>query len=275
MAAFEMMEAVNSPGTPGRTGDDRYGFDAGAGTAWVLDGATDVTALRPFPQAESGAAWVAEALSQRLMVAPGTGMDTVAYWRDVMGDVRLRAARDSALPLDSLPPEAWPIASGVWLRRQGEVAELAWMGDCVALDLGTGEVHGANHAIVQETEESRKLAPLSEAERWEQARQSRIATNTSDRPIFGLDPDKAAGLSRKTIDIAAGQSLVLMSDGFYRLVEPYGIAADGAALAALIREQGLSGAISRLRAHEAETADADIVRIKPSDDSCALWIRFS
>lgn len=275
MAALEMIEAVNSPGTPGKTGDDRYGFDAGAGTAWVLDGATDVTALKPFPRAESSAAWLAEALSQRLMVAPPAGMDAVAYWRDVMADVRARAEGESAIPLASLPPEARPIASGMWMRRLGSSLELAWMGDCLALELDTGVLHGADHAIAQETADSRGLVALSEAERWEQARLSRAATNTSSRPIFGLDPEKAAGLNRKTVAITSGSSIVLMSDGFFRLVDPYGIAADGRALARLIREDGLAGALSRLRAFEAETPDAEIVRIKPSDDSCALWLQLS
>ncbi|MEO1787269.1 MAG: hypothetical protein AAFR41_09625, partial [Pseudomonadota bacterium] len=99
MSAFKVIETVNSPGKPGKTGDDRSGFDASAGTAWVLDGATDVTPLKPFPQAESGAAWVADALSARLMVAPSTRLDARAYWREVMADVRERAARESTIPL--------------------------------------------------------------------------------------------------------------------------------------------------------------------------------
>ncbi len=275
MSAFELVEAVNSPGTPGRMGDDRYGFDAGAGTAWVLDGATDVTDLKPFPQAESGAAWLAEALSERLMVPPPEDLDPVAYWRDVMSDVRLRAARESTIPLATLPPEARPVASGIWLHRRGNRAELAWMGDCLALDLDTGAIHGADHSIAQETEDSRQLAPLSEAERWEKARLSRRATNTSAKPIFGLDPEKADGLSIKHAEISPGSSMVLLSDGFFRLVDPYRLVPDGPSLAALVRSEGLSGALSVMRGFEAETPDDEIVRIKPSDDACALWLQFT
>ncbi len=55
---LEAVSTVNDPGMPGKTGDDRVGFDAAAGTVWVLDGATDVTDLRPFPACESGAAWI-------------------------------------------------------------------------------------------------------------------------------------------------------------------------------------------------------------------------
>lgn len=273
MAALTYVEAVNSPGTPGKTGDDRYGFDAQAGTAWVLDGATDVTALKPFPSAESGAAWVAEALSRRLMIAPPPAdLDARSYWRDVMADTREAATAASTVPLEDLPPEALPIASGIWLRRRDDTVELAWMGDCVALDMDTGEIHGAADAIAAETEDSESLASLTEAERWEAARQSRIVTNTTGKPAFGLFPERAAALSTTTLTIAGGRSLVLMSDGFYRLIEPYALAADGPALAAMIRDIGLSGALNRLRTFEADTPPDSIARIKPSDDSCALWV---
>ena len=70
---LDIISTVNDPGVPGKTGDDRTGFDAAAGTAWVLDGATDVTDLRPFPACESGAAWIAEVLSDRLMQGPEAG----------------------------------------------------------------------------------------------------------------------------------------------------------------------------------------------------------
>jgi hypothetical protein len=37
---IEVLGTVNDPGTPGKSGDDRYGFEAAAGRAWVIDGAT-------------------------------------------------------------------------------------------------------------------------------------------------------------------------------------------------------------------------------------------
>lgn len=275
MSAFKVIETVNSPGKPGKTGDDRSGFDASAGTAWVLDGATDVTPLKPFPQAESGAAWVADALSARLMVAPSTRLDARAYWREVMADVRERAARESTIPLDRLPPEAWPIASGIWMRRASDTAEFGWMGDCLALELETGTIIGNVESVAQETEDSRTMATQTKEEQWEAARQSRVQTNSSDRPIFGLYPDRAAGMTTRSLEVRRGTEFVMMSDGFYRLIDPYRIFADGAGLAAMIRASGLSGAVEALRAFESRTEAADISRIKASDDACALWIELT
>ena len=126
-----ILDTVNDPGTPGKTGDDRVGFDASAGTAWVLDGATDVTNLRPFNRAESGAAWVAQALSDRLIIAPHEGETVEAYFEDVLTDVRQRATKETRLPLDSLPGEALPIASGIWMHLEDDTATFAWLGDCM------------------------------------------------------------------------------------------------------------------------------------------------
>ena len=144
MAAFEIVDAVNSPGSAGKTGDDRYGYDDGAGTAWVLDGATDATPLQPFPGAESGAAWFADTLSSHLLGHSPTADETAeAYFQRILTRVRTRAEAESDIALASLPAAAWPIASGIWLRRLGHAAELCWLGDCMALDLKTGEIMGA------------------------------------------------------------------------------------------------------------------------------------
>ena len=116
---LDVVSTVNDPGVPGKTGDDRAGFDAAAGTAWVLDGATDVTDLRPFPACESGAAWIAEALSDRLMQAPQSGETPEAYFASVLADVRQRAEAETRIPLDKLPGEALPIASGIWMWLEG------------------------------------------------------------------------------------------------------------------------------------------------------------
>ncbi len=44
---FSVIEQVNLPGGTG-TGDDRVGFDEARQTAWVIDGATDVSDARLF-----------------------------------------------------------------------------------------------------------------------------------------------------------------------------------------------------------------------------------
>ncbi|MCI4643354.1 MAG: protein phosphatase 2C domain-containing protein [Hyphomonadaceae bacterium] len=275
MAAFDIIEAVNSPGTPGKTGDDRYGFDAGEGTAWVLDGATDATPLQPFPGVESGAAWFAETLSDALLAnAHKAGETAEVYLQRVLATVRQRAEDESETSLESLPPEAWPIASGIWLRRLDEHIELCWLGDCMALDLATGTVIGTENASEKESAENREILKRSETEIWDAVRQARRQTFETRKPIFSLRPEVAAPLNTAHLPVESTTQLVLMSDGFYRLIHPYGLH-DGPALAEAIRTHGLGALITQLRDHEARHSREDMARIKRADDACALWLAFT
>ena len=229
-----ILDTVNDPGTSGKTGDDRVGFDASAGTAWVLDGATDVTDLRPFNRAESGAAWVAQALSDRLIIAPHDGETVEAYFEHVLSDVRQRAVKETRLPLDSLPGEALPIASGMWMRLEGDTATFAWLGDC--------------------------MAHLQAARR----QSNEQATG------FGLDPRAAANLQTQVMTLQAGDRICLMSDGLYRLVSPYATHTPDTFMA-LVAEDGLGAAITTLRAFES-TPDRGMPRLKARDDSSGVYV---
>lgn len=274
MAAFEIVDAVNSPGTPGKMGDDRYGFDAGAGTAWVLDGATDATPEQPFPGAESGAAWFADTLSAHLVGhAPKDGETSEAYFKRILARVREKAEAESETLLDSLPPAAWPIASGIWLRRSGETVELCWLGDCMALDLITGEEYGPIGASEQESEDNREVLKRSEEDIWNAVREARRAAFVAEKPIFSLRPQVIRELNRVSLPATAGTQILLMTDGFYRLIHPYRLY-DGPALAKAVRARGLGELITQLRTHEAGLSRQAIGRVKRADDSCALWLSF-
>ena len=276
--ALDVLETVNDPGQPGRTGDDRFGYDLGTGTAWVLDGATDVSDLRPFPRAESGAAWIAEALSARLMRAPAAGERAADYFEAVLSDVRDMAARESGIALSSLPLEASPIAAGIWMRLAAPGrAEFCWLGDCMAIVShapGEATLIGTPEKAEDETRAARTLLAMSVEDRLEALRAARREQNTPGRAIFGLDPGAAQHLERREITLAEGADILLMSDGFFRLVSPYAEMTP-AELMDTVREHGLIGALQRLRALEgAATDNAARGRIKTRDDACAVWLRY-
>ncbi|MEM1151317.1 MAG: protein phosphatase 2C domain-containing protein [Pseudomonadota bacterium] len=274
MAAIAVLDCVNSPGKLGGTGDDRYGFDAQMGTAWVLDGATDATDQMPFPGAESGAAWIAETLSDTLLAEPPLTRAAPDYFRTVLETVRIRAEEESHVPLETLPPEALPIASGIWMRRLGDTVEFAWLGDCMALDMSTGGVLGPVEDVADETRQAQAALVLGDAEIREQVRLARAERHASGRPIFGLMPEDGARVNLVRVAARPGAGFVLMSDGFYRLIEPYGLFG-GPELAQAISRCGLSGLITRLRDFEASSAHGDLARIKRSDDACALWVEIA
>ncbi|MEL6325169.1 MAG: hypothetical protein AAFQ84_13155, partial [Pseudomonadota bacterium] len=194
MARLDLLDAVNDPGKPGQTGDDRYGFDEVSGRAWVLDGATDVTPLKPFPQFESGAAWYADTLSGWLLNNPPTGSSDRAYWQTAITAMRAAADADSELPVDSLPKEAWPIASGIYCHLDGSAAEFCWMGDCIAFlktQEGAVQILGNHEVPDAETDEAIRLNALSEAAKWEELRLQRAAANSGVPHVFGIRPEAA------------------------------------------------------------------------------------
>jgi serine/threonine protein phosphatase PrpC len=267
-----VLETVNDPGTPGRTGDDRFGFDEAAGTAWALDGATDVTHLRPFPDAESGAAWIAAALSARLMAPPALGEMPEAYFAKVLTDVRARAQASTRIPLDDLPGEARPIASGMWMQVVNERAVFAWLGDCMALLRRAARVTviGSPGKAEDETVTARRLLAVSPEERLAQLQTDRRRSN-ANRTCFGLDPHAAANLETQAVVLAPGDTICLMSDGLYRLIAPYGTHTPERFMD-LVADTGLSGAVAVLRAFE-DAPGRDMNRIKARDDACGVLLR--
>jgi hypothetical protein len=269
---LDVISTVNDPGVPGKTGDDRAGFDAAAGTAWVLDGATDVTDLRPFPACESGAAWIAQALSDRLMQGPQSGETPEAYFASVLADVRQRADAESKIPLEKLPGEALPIASGIWMQLQGGEAVVVFMGDCMALVRSWSEVRLIGHAekAEDETAAARCVLALTPEERMGWLRQSRRMSNEIGTG-FGLGPEVVSNLKIARIPMGPGDEVCLMSDGLYRLISPYATHTLESLMADL-SEKGLPALIRVLRDFEG-TPHEDIPRIKRRDDASAVYLK--
>ena len=269
---IEVLDWINDPGTPGKTGDDRFGHDAAAGRAWVIDGATDATDLKPFPGA-SGAAWLAQTVSQRLMEGPGAGEGAKDYFGRVLTDVAADAARQSKLPLTSLPGEALPIASAMWIRRIADECEFVWAGDCFAIaQTGAGgtQLIGTAEKAGDETREAARMLAMSGDERWRTLQAQRRAANAPERGLISLNPAAAAHLHVRRLQLPPGAHVLLMTDGFFRFVEPYALDTPESLLARALRD-GLATSVSALRQHE--TAPHS-VRLKARDDAAAVLVRF-
>jgi hypothetical protein len=269
---IEVLDSVNDPGTPGKSGDDRYGFDAAAGRAWVIDGATDATDLKPFPGAESGAAWLAEAASSRLISGPAPREGATAYFGRVLTDVRAEAERTSKVTLASLPGEAMPVASAMWLRLDGDACEFIWAGDCFAIaDTGAGEAQliGTQEKADAETREAARMLALPQAERWAILQAQRRGANAPERGLITLYPAAAAHLNTLRLTLPRGAPVLLMTDGFFRFVEPYGLDTPASLLDRVLKD-GLAASINTLREHEATPHS---VRLKARDDAAAILLR--
>lgn len=275
---LSILQSINSPGKGHGTGDDRFGHDEAAGTAWVVDGATDLTDLRLFKSQESDAAWLAEALSGILMMTPHAGQPVKAYFTAVLEKLRQAARKTSKLDIANVPPEALPIASGMWIRAGDRQTDFAWLGDCMGLvRLTSGEVRviGTEEKADRETETSRRMAAATPEEKRAELRRIRAIQNTApEHAIFGLSPHAADNLSTASLPTAQIQQVVLMTDGLWRLVAPYGLMSPED-LMSLIDDGGLDTALRRLREHEASAAMDRAVRFKAADDACAVYAQLS
>jgi len=271
-----ILETINSPGKGRGTGDDRHGFDESAGCAWVFDGATDLSDLSLFDGFESDAAWIAETLSRHLSLnAPAPDQSAADYFARVLASLRETAAKQSNIPLVTVPPEALPISSGMWMRVRGGRVEFAWLGDCMALieaPSGVVEVVGSEEKSDRETQVNRKLATMTPEQKLAELRRIRAVQNTVDEhAIFGLNAAAAGNLNVVSRAVSTGTRITLMTDGLWRLVEPYGTHTPEA-LAKRIAEQGLSGALETLRKHEASDWRDLTTRHKSADDACAVLV---
>ena len=268
-----MIDAVNSPAGPGG-GDDRYGFDEGAGTAWVVDGATDVVDVRMFETEITDAAWYAEALSQRF-VQPPTNDDVRGYVRGVLEDVRVNALAAARSDLERTERHNLPSAAAIWARERAGRVELAWLGDCVALLQRPGrpvEPYGDVEKVDGEAKEAAVYHAASDpaAKLKVLQTQRRRMNSPGGYWVFSIHPEAADQLRYVTAPAPAGARLLLMTDGFYRLVEPYGLY-EFERLMTRAGEIGLGALVSELRDHETRT-DTDAARVKRADDAAAVLV---
>ncbi|MFC6199299.1 protein phosphatase 2C domain-containing protein [Ponticaulis profundi] len=282
--SLAILETLNWPGSgidgkPKRgTGDDRFGFDEAAGTAWVLDGATDVGPYRLFRREESDAAWYAEQLNRALIQRAPASFDSLEHlFRDAILAVRRKAEKASRVDLTKADKSAMPIASGIWFWNDGETATIVRMGDCGAiLRTPDGNVstvlHEEQHG--RESETSKELNALSDDEKMNGLRRIRAQQNTlQNYPIFGLNPDIASHLNVTSFPNMPDTHVLLMSDGLYRLVDVYALYTPESLIERAI-ETGVEALAKEMRTHERKAQHDASIRIKSADDACAILLTF-
>ncbi|MEE2525894.1 hypothetical protein V0U79_05915 [Hyphobacterium sp. HN65] len=290
LPGLTFLDAVNFPSGSG-TGDDRYGFDEGAGTAWVVDGATDVGTMRLFPEAidtgegqilgwESDAAWYAERLSERFTRPPEQLESTRAYLERCIRDMAAKANEDAAVPIAGQPRHNLPSAGGIWMRRQDDHLEFAGLGDCMAIVEIDGhcQIIGDVEGIRAEYRMwGKAIGEQDRAAGFAKAREIRNVMNTDGNHwVFSLHPEAAAHAGIEQVRLRRENRILLMSDGFFRLIEPYQAYTAAQLMAEACEPDGLPALANALRARERNPEDdAAMGRLKTSDDACAVLVEIS
>lgn len=267
---FDLIQSLSLAGDAATANDDRAG--AGDRLAWIIDGATD---LGPpgLVGSRGGAAWLAMAADHALAATGDAPIESICARLFAAIEARFARARTRE------PEGDWEMPSAALLVAHLNDAWLdcAWLGDCGALLRRGGGVERLGPAPdrANEAGAAARLGSGIGARKMhspEVLADRRAARAGRDRAVLGVDAAaSAARLRTARYPVAAGDELLLMTDGFAALVDVYGAVSESALIAAT---GGLPALAARLRAIELEDAACTAYpRFKPSDDATALWLR--
>ena len=270
--------------TGGANNEDIWG-QAG-GMVWVMDGATGLSD-HPLIAGPSDAAWFVGQVDAGLRAALA---EPVSVQEALAQATRVTAAAAKGLgDTSGVGHHELPCASFAAVRVVDEASlEFANLGDCKLLwreggglvgNFGTCGVAALDERIAEQVaaDLTRGLAP--EAVRLNARALARENRKLMNRPggywILDLSGDGVPHTQLCAHRPTTPTDLLLMSDGFYRLVDVYG-AYDDAGLLSAATLEGLAGLYGRLRSIEAGDPECRAYpRNKPRDDAAAVLLRFA
>jgi hypothetical protein len=279
------IQTISSPGHGTHNEDLIAVFEReGLTDIIIMDGATSV-ADQDYIDAEAGdVVWFVRQFAsalERTISGNRSQADSVD-----MALREVRAAFGASARGTAAPQYAWPIAAMTWVRIWqengsatlqayclGDCKTLLWLPDGTVVDIDpyVNPQEGvlqeqlmrlAQEGIVDPAQRRERLLPM--------LRERRVFQNTTDRPMsLCLQPGGPFEARQSMMSIERGTALFMMTDGFYRLVDTYGLYTP-AELAAACASRGLAALAGELRDFEKEGAAS--MAVKRSDDASAvMW----
>ncbi len=263
---------------PGAVNEDRWG--ALDHSAWVLDGSTGLTTDHVLP-GPSDALWLMERIDSgfRAENRADAAPSLAAALRPILAEARAEFARVARRP--KAEPADMPCGSLAMLCVREGVAEMSSLGDCRILDgdgraFGTSGVTALDDRLVAEVVALQKEG-VPHRDIWQRLlpmiRRHRALMNrpegywTTDVTGAGLDH-----IEIERVPARAGDHFLLMSDGFYRLVDTYRRYTYPQLMDAA--RAGLAPLLLELRDIEAGDPECRTYpRLKPRDDATAVLVR--
>ena len=252
----------------------------------VIDGGSSVAERDYIDERQGDVAWFVHAFAAALQrtLKPGRNQQDCVWL--AIADVRAQFT-NLAVGLN-VPLHAWPIAAMTWLRishHNGVTrATLYSLGDCKTL-LYTAPANcidldpfvNPQEAILQDAIATLKTEgvddPVRRRERMlPMLRARRESQNTAPMPnVLCLAPNGPFQARTGSVTLADDARMLVMTDGFYRLVDLYGLYTDASLVEACIGF-GLRSQLDKLRSHESTSARNAISAVKSADDASAvLW----
>ncbi|MES2044949.1 MAG: protein phosphatase 2C domain-containing protein [Pseudomonadota bacterium] len=256
--------------------------------AWVIDGGTSLADENYVGAALGDVAWFAHALSDA--IARHAGRELSA--RDLHALAAAAVAQDYAAALrtrtGTVPLYACPIAAITIIRITGTAdgcrGDLFHLADCPAFtmardghvtritDSDNVEAENRVRARVMASQSAHGFAPkaiMAVQKPWLRERRE-MQLRARPCPISTPAADASfAGVGR-SIDLAAVDALILMSDGFERYATEYALGDDRDMIKAISRD-GADAVLERVRAIERSDEQCrSFPRLKASDDATCL-----
>lgn len=271
--------------------DQTYDPDGEANADWIaaapdmalwLDGAAPFDGRRLF-SSPCDAAWFVRRFAEICLALPREGRDAVA----LVAEAQAATGReyDAALMRAQTPPAERPFACLGLARLVEGCLELVNLGDCSAFvetawgsaRFGYSSVADLDAAALAALQRLRRERGLDHAAAFAEVRPVILENRARRNRMFGYDviepaePGKLRA-ERMLLPAEPGALLLVMSDGFARAVDLYGLARPEEAIA-LVRREGAAGVAARVRAIEASDPDATrFPGLKLRDDvSAALF----
>jgi serine/threonine protein phosphatase PrpC len=264
----------------GSYNDDCWGSVSTA--VWILDGATGLSKERLFPTAPSDAQWFVSAVDSELRSSDWSKA-TRPLLQSVVERVRHRFHGEAVGRIDQV--SLWPLASFALIRvREGRV-EFANLGDCRILwrspdgravkSFGSSRITQLDGNVVKEIERLHRegyashelvrqaIVPMLEANR-------KLKNSPEGYWILDVSGEGVSHLQTTVVDAADVDTVLLCTDGYYRLVDTYHRKTDQSLLSDSANS-GISAMIRELR--EIERMDEQCLkfpRMKPSDDATGV-----
>jgi serine/threonine protein phosphatase PrpC len=284
MSLLTILDQITLPGRPGKPNEDAMGH-AGA-AAFVLDGATGL-GDHPLMPGDSDAAWVsrmaAEAMTKH---APGFAGDLDSLVYRATTDVK--AAFDAQRLRPTYEAYEIPWATLAMCGVTSGALNLAFLGDSRLLVRDDkGAIHHFGAPLNYRKSEQKLAKHMIGAGKGQalgseelrqsvmpQLRASRARVNTPEGYwLIGPDPRTAAHVAKSQMRIGTGAMVMLMTDGFYALIEDYGVYDDATLIRAALGK-GLDTLGDELREIELnDPAGEKFPRMKASDDATAMLVR--
>lgn len=252
----------------------------------VLDGATSVADANYVDESQGDVAWFTHAFADALARAIGPGSAQAQAVRRAIESVRhayLLAAGEREVPL-----YAHPLAALTWIRiRQLDdrlALSLYCLGDCktlivhpdgAAVDLDP--YVNPYEDVLQEAMAALTLQGVVEPGLRRQRllpmlRARRASQHMAPAPnVLCLAPQGEFDAREYTLELPPGAAVLAMTDGFYRLVDPYGLYTPEE-LGRRCRQDGIEALMRELRQFELARSGRGTTAVKSADDASAvIW----